>query len=282
MHFNNDWGQKQGQLAHLDRDSSNFTEDNLAFFCLPHHDDYDTKRRQTKNLTIREAKTARDRLYEFIETGGDLATVGQQTVPRPTLEATRDSTIVASGAVIPGDLPFQFARADSGSVISMAGIKVIKKQDGSFLVTPGNEPADTGGATFTNESQVEMLSRLSQYLCDARDLFQNLVRRVRFQGELSEAEYYSKCVKALASAQETVAKGRLLMTSDLINLCEHFFRKISQGLADFAFAQHPMVTNGSQRAAFLDKAAIIARDEIPAILEQIEELSRSLIHSKPR
>ena len=81
IHFNNDWGQKEGQLAHLDRDPSNFAEDNLAFFCLPHHDDYDTKRRQTKNLTIREAKTARDRLYEFIETGGDLATAGRQIVP---------------------------------------------------------------------------------------------------------------------------------------------------------------------------------------------------------
>jgi hypothetical protein len=79
VHFNNDWGQKEGQIAHLDRDPSNFAEDNLAFLCLPHHDDYDTKRRQTKNLTIPEAKTARDRLYAFIEAGGDLATAGQQS-----------------------------------------------------------------------------------------------------------------------------------------------------------------------------------------------------------
>ncbi|MGH7224284.1 MAG: hypothetical protein ACRELF_13720 [Gemmataceae bacterium] len=79
IHFDNDWDQKEGQLAHLDRDPSNFAEDNLVFLCLPHHDDYDTKRRQTKNLTIHEAKTARDRLYKFIEAGGDLAKAGQQS-----------------------------------------------------------------------------------------------------------------------------------------------------------------------------------------------------------
>jgi hypothetical protein len=78
VHFNNDRQQKEGQIAHLDRDPSNFAEDNLAFFCLLHHDDYDTKRRQTKNLTIREAKTARDRLYAFIEGDSDLATAGRQ------------------------------------------------------------------------------------------------------------------------------------------------------------------------------------------------------------
>ncbi len=78
FHFDNDRRQKEGQIAHLDRDPSNFAEDNLAFLCLPHHDDYDTKRRQTKNLTIPEAKTARDRLYAFIAEGGDLATASPQ------------------------------------------------------------------------------------------------------------------------------------------------------------------------------------------------------------
>jgi hypothetical protein len=72
-HFDNDYTRKEGQLAHIDRDPSNAAEENLVYLCLPHHDDYDTKRRQTKNLTEREAKTARNRLYDFIEHGGDLA-----------------------------------------------------------------------------------------------------------------------------------------------------------------------------------------------------------------
>jgi DNA mismatch repair ATPase MutS len=86
VHFDRDHGQKEGQIAHIDRDPSNAAEDNLVYLCLPHHDDYDTKRRQTKNLTLREAKTARDRLYEFIERSGDLP-AGTQ---RPTgIEADR-------------------------------------------------------------------------------------------------------------------------------------------------------------------------------------------------
>jgi hypothetical protein len=93
VHFDNDWSQKEGQIAHLDRDPSNFAEDNLAFLCLPHHDDYDTKRRQTKNLTIPEAKTARDRLYAFIEGGGDLATAGRQD--KPVTSANQSGGITA-------------------------------------------------------------------------------------------------------------------------------------------------------------------------------------------
>jgi hypothetical protein len=104
IHFNNDWRQKEGQLAHLDRDPSNFAEDNLAFFCLQHHDDYDTKRRQTKSLTMREAKTARDRLYEFIETDGDLATAGQQTIYSSPLGTTSDPRS-PQGALFPCEQP---------------------------------------------------------------------------------------------------------------------------------------------------------------------------------
>jgi len=76
-HFDSDYSQKEGQIAHIDRDPSNADEEDLAYLCLPHHDDYDTKRRQTKNLTPMEVKTARDRLYRFIEKGGNLA-IGEQ------------------------------------------------------------------------------------------------------------------------------------------------------------------------------------------------------------
>ena len=82
IHFDNDWRQKEGQLAHLDRNPANCAEDNLAFLCLAHHDDYDTKRSQTKNLTIREVKTARDRLYDLIQTSGDPTTAGRRNSSR--------------------------------------------------------------------------------------------------------------------------------------------------------------------------------------------------------
>ena len=86
VHFDQDYSQKEGQLAHIDRDPSNNDEDNLAYLCLPHHNDYDSNRRQTKNLTERELKTARDRLNAHIDAGGDLTGAPR----RPTgIEADR-------------------------------------------------------------------------------------------------------------------------------------------------------------------------------------------------
>ncbi len=59
---------KRGQIAHLDQDPSNFTKDNLAFLCLPHHDQYDSKTSQSKHFTINEVKWYRKELYEHLET----------------------------------------------------------------------------------------------------------------------------------------------------------------------------------------------------------------------
>lgn len=53
-----------GQLAHLNRDASDAKFENMVYLCLQHHDDYDTVRRQTKNLTLAEVRHWRDKLYE--------------------------------------------------------------------------------------------------------------------------------------------------------------------------------------------------------------------------
>lgn len=58
---------KKGQIAHLDHNSSNSELDNLAFLCWEHHEEYDSKTRQSKGLTIGEIKIYRDRLYAYNE-----------------------------------------------------------------------------------------------------------------------------------------------------------------------------------------------------------------------
>lgn len=58
---------KQGQIAHLDRNSSNNNIDNLVFLCLPHHDNYDTRTSQSKGLTKNEVKEFRSELEEYID-----------------------------------------------------------------------------------------------------------------------------------------------------------------------------------------------------------------------
>ena len=54
---------KRGQIAHLDRNHSNAAVDNLAFLCFDHHDEYDSKTSQRKNLSISEVKVYRKELY---------------------------------------------------------------------------------------------------------------------------------------------------------------------------------------------------------------------------
>lgn len=62
----NDASEKKGQIAHLDRDSSNSSRDNLAFLCLDHHDQYDSRTSQAKGLTIEEVKQYRNQLQRYV------------------------------------------------------------------------------------------------------------------------------------------------------------------------------------------------------------------------
>lgn len=62
-------GEKKGQIAHLDHNPSNDKPDNLAFLCLDHHDQYDSKTSQSKSIQIKEIKAYREKLYQLIESG---------------------------------------------------------------------------------------------------------------------------------------------------------------------------------------------------------------------
>lgn len=65
--LNRDTSIRQGQIAHLDGNASNSAEDNLAFLCFDHHDQYDSTTRQSKNLTPLEVKHFRSELYAAIQ-----------------------------------------------------------------------------------------------------------------------------------------------------------------------------------------------------------------------
>jgi len=57
---------KKGQIAHLDKNRDNNDPNNLAWLCLSHHDDYDSKSGQSRGFTIWEVQSYRDELYEKI------------------------------------------------------------------------------------------------------------------------------------------------------------------------------------------------------------------------
>ncbi|WP_448268257.1 tetratricopeptide repeat protein [Nostoc sp. DSM 114159] len=65
--LNNDFCEKPGQIAHLDRNNCNSKLENLAFLCLEHHDKYDTRTSQSKGWTIGEAKKYINDLHLAVE-----------------------------------------------------------------------------------------------------------------------------------------------------------------------------------------------------------------------
>lgn len=67
FHLDGDLSQKPGQIAHVDRDRSNHAESNLAFLCLPHHDQYDSRTSQSKGITKAELLHAKAELLKHIE-----------------------------------------------------------------------------------------------------------------------------------------------------------------------------------------------------------------------
>jgi hypothetical protein len=65
--LNRDTSLKKGQIAHLDGNSNNNELDNLAFLCLDHHDQYDSRTSQSKSFTVNEVRSFRKELHEAIE-----------------------------------------------------------------------------------------------------------------------------------------------------------------------------------------------------------------------
>lgn len=63
--LNADHGTKPGQIAHVDRNPANSAAANLAWLCLSHHDEYDTRRSQSKGFTPEELKRYREELYTY-------------------------------------------------------------------------------------------------------------------------------------------------------------------------------------------------------------------------
>jgi hypothetical protein len=103
FHMDGDLRQKPGQIAHLDKDPSNWAEHNLAWVCLPHHSEYDSTTSQHKNYTIAEIKEMRRRLFDAIAEGQHLT--ASSSKPRPGGEADRQTlkallaTMAKSGTI---------------------------------------------------------------------------------------------------------------------------------------------------------------------------------------
>jgi hypothetical protein len=75
----------RGQIAHLDGNPTNNKPDNLAFLCLEHHDEYDSRARQSKGLTRAEVTHYREELCARIRRDG-IAILEPNTARSPSNE----------------------------------------------------------------------------------------------------------------------------------------------------------------------------------------------------
>lgn len=90
-----DTRQKRGQIAHINHERADFREANLAWLCLgEHHDQYDSRTRQSRNLTSSELRHYKKELESWVRQG--MAPLGSSPNPlvRPGAKRTiRKSSI---------------------------------------------------------------------------------------------------------------------------------------------------------------------------------------------
>jgi len=130
------------------------------------------------------------------------------------------------------------------------------------------------------ERQIAILSKLYKHLLEAQDYSKHMTKRVILTGEKTD-DYPYLLRDAVTNAYKEFAIGQLLFPVDFNKKVNTFFQKINEGQIQLTMAKDPMVTDGHERAQFWEKAGTIAYQEIPALLQIIEDKARDIIHGKP-
>jgi hypothetical protein len=139
--LNGDLSEKNGQTAHLDKDSSNCAEDNLAWMCLDHHTVFDSTTRQHKNYTIHEVKAARAMLYEAIAQKKHIG--GIASASTSGWEARYPGGLVDVSILRPGDQhPSRLAIAEDVTLVNRSPHQVSLRV--IFLIQYGDTQLATG------------------------------------------------------------------------------------------------------------------------------------------
>jgi hypothetical protein len=65
-----DTTEKEGQVAHIDRNPANAVLENAAFLCTKHHSRYDSRSKQTKGFVPDELRSYQRILYDYLASEG--------------------------------------------------------------------------------------------------------------------------------------------------------------------------------------------------------------------
>lgn len=116
---------KQGQIAHLDRNHANNHLGNLAFLCLNHHDQYDSRTSQSKGWTIQEVKRFQGDLERQLSSMGSL--------PSPKAVQEEPSTEPSEQPLSP-PITTQFVQTREFEVVAEIPIVEWRVSSGNVLV----------------------------------------------------------------------------------------------------------------------------------------------------
>jgi hypothetical protein len=139
--------------------------------------------------------------------------------------------------------------------------------------------ASLARASRVHERQLDLLQNLYRHFFEAQGLFQRMTSAGRFRDEISPKAYDPLVTKSMESAFNVLAQGRLLIPSALAQQCDSFFNTVLNGRIDFSIAHDPMM-DPVKRAELWKAAAIVAHQQVPRILQQIEEAARAVIHGE--
>ncbi len=134
-------------------------------------------------------------------------------------------------------------------------------------------------ASRVHERQLDILQRLYRHLHDAQDFLMRMTAVGRMANEITPEEYAPLVAKAMDAAREELLNGRLFIPLALVQQCEGFFDAVFEGRRDFALA-HLLAVDPAKRAEFWSAAAKVAHQQVPKILQQIDDAARAVIHGE--
>src|SRR5262249_9035975 len=151
-----------GQIAHLDRDSSNSSRENLAFMCLEHHGKYDSTAPQHKGLTAAEAKAYLAILHTRVAEGNLGPDVAQEKAVVSSIVAGiyasgpgaiqlsgQNALVIHGGVQINTVVPAQ--TNPRGRQIFSLAVEIIQNSYGEMFYTNGAQSALPGVFWYRQE-----------------------------------------------------------------------------------------------------------------------------------
>jgi hypothetical protein len=138
-------------------------------------------------------------------------------------------------------------------------------------------------ASWVHQRQVEALTKLFVALHQMKDLLQGATRSVRFQGEMSQEDYFKEWQLSAAKTWSEFIEQKLLLNQAIVARIEELFRKFQE--AGVAIGSAAILREGEARmeaAAEWKRAAEIAHKLIPPLLDAIELEARRVVHDESR